>query len=295
MKVITDLNFQLNNSAVCIGKFDGIHRGHRLLLQEAKQSGLTLVMFTFQFPNAQVLYSDEEKRHLAERLGVDILVAIPVTKDFLQIDAATFTKEILVEKCDAKKVVVGSDFCFGYQRKGDAAFLAEQGDKLGFEVCVFEKLKEKGEIISSTRIRRKLLEGELQEVNDLLQTPYFIRGTVEEGNRIGRKMEVPTANIRPAEGKELPPFGVYAVRVDVNGTVYDGIGNLGIKPTIPGENEAGLEVWLFDYEGDLYGQTLTVYLVAYQRPEKRFDSLEQLKKQIGEDTIKAREILQKVK
>lgn len=291
MKVLTDLNFQLHQTAVCIGKFDGLHRGHRLLFHEAEKSGLPLVMITFLFPQAKGIYSYEEKKFLAERLGFDILVAIPVTKAFMQMSAEQFVKDVLVGKCDARNVVVGTDFCFGCQRQGTARYLKEQGGKYGFDVAVMEKLRQDGEIISSTGIRSLLAEGQMERANALLQTPYFIRGNVEGGNRIGRRISVPTANIKPSEEKVLPPFGVYAVRTETGGQVYDGVANLGVKPTIPGKNPAGLEVWLFDYDGNLYDRELTVYLYSFQRRERAFASVDKLREQIVLDTGRAKEIL----
>lgn len=284
MDIITDLNFQLNNTAVCIGKFDGLHRGHRLLFSEAERSGLRTVMITFLFSESCGIYGQEEKIYLAEELGIDVMILIPVTDEFMHMSAEEFIREILVKRCDAKKVIVGADFCFGYQRSGTAEYLQRAGMDYHFSVIVYDKLTRDGEVISSTRIRRLLSEGRMQEANDLLQTPYFIRGTVEHGNQIGGKMMVPTANIRPAAEKVLPPYGVYSVRVRVGGKEYDGVGNLGVKPTIPGENPVGIEVWLFDYEGDLYGKTLTVYLMNFQRPEQKFPSVEELREQIREDT-----------
>lgn len=291
MKIITDLDFQLNNTAVCIGKFDGLHRGHRLLFLEAERSGLKTVMITFLFPENSGIYGQEEKIYLAGELGIDIMIRISVTDQFMHMSAEEFVRDILVGRCDAKKVVVGADFCFGYRRSGTAEYLRRAGERYHFSVVVYDKLKQDGEIISSTRIRRLLAEGRMQEANDLLQTPYFIRGTVEHGNQIGGRLMVPTANIRPAAEKVLPPYGVYSVRVMIEGEVWDGVGNLGVKPTIPGENPVGIEVWLFDYEGDLYGQTLIVYLMNFQRRERKFASVEGLREQIRRDTEEARRFL----
>lgn len=291
MKIISDLSFQLNNTVVCIGKFDGLHKGHRLLFTEARRSELTTVMITFVFPESCGIYGQQEKIFLAEELGIDVMIRIPVTDQFMRMSAETFVREILVERCDAKKVVVGADFCFGYQRRGTAQYLKEAGEEYHFSVSIYDKLTQGGEVISSTRIRRLLAEGRMQESNDLLQTPYFIRGTVEHGNHIGGRMMVPTANIQPATEKVLPPYGVYSVRVEVDGNQYNGVGNLGVKPTIPGENPVGIEVWLFDYKGDLYGKTLTVYLMNFQRPERKFPSVEELREQIRKDTEEAKRFL----
>jgi len=237
------------------------------------------------------IYSYEEKKTLAELLGVDYFVVIPVTEEFMKMEPETFIKNVLVEKCDAKKVVVGADFRFGYKRAGNTEILKEKGKHFGFEVTVYEKLTQDGEIISSTRIRKLLSSGKISEANTLLKTPYFMQGIVESGNQIGRKISVPTANIQPAKEKELPPFGVYAVRVQSGNKTYNGVGNLGVKPTIPGENPVGMEVWIFDYDGDLYDKEIIVSLIDFLREERKFANLEELQKQIAKDTTLAKEIL----
>ena len=291
MKIITDLDFQLYRTAVCIGKFDGLHRGHRLLFTEAQRHGLEAVMITFLFPDSHGIYGQDEKIFLAGELGIDVVIMIPVTEEFMHMSAEAFVTEILVGKCDARTVVVGADFCFGHHRSGTAEYLRKAGEQYHFSTIIYDKLTQDGEVISSTRIRGLLSEGKMKEANSLLQTPYFIQGVVEHGNQIGGKMIVPTANIRPAENKVLPPYGVYSVCVEVEGKQYNGVGNLGVKPTIPGENPVGIEVWLFDYKGNLYGKTLTVYLMNYQRPEQKFSSVEKLREQIRKDTEEAKGFL----
>lgn len=291
MEIIRNLNFRLNNSAVCIGKFDGIHRGHRLLLEEAEKGGLTTVMFTFAMDQREMLYSEQEKIQLAERLGFDIFIVVPLDEHFMQQSAEDFVRDILLQRCDAGKVVVGEDFRFGHRRSGDAELLLQMGKKYGFETVVRKKVIAKGDVISSTRIRALIRRGELEEANFLLGTPYFIAGRVQKGNQLGRKLETPTANICPHEGKDLPPYGVYAVLVEVDGKQYKGVANLGKKPTVAEEEPVGLEVWLFDYEGDLYDKEITVYLMDYQRAERKFASLEELKQQIDGDARQAKQTL----
>lgn len=291
MKVIHNLEFQWNQTAVCIGKFDGIHRGHRLLLQEAAKANLTTVMFTFSAGENSVLYVPHEKRKLAESLGIDYLVEIPLDQSFCILTPEEFARGILRDKCGAAKVVVGSDFRFGRERSGDAAGLKKLGREYGFDVVIFDKLMLDGGIVSSTRIRNLIGEGRMTEANHLLGTPYFVSGVVKRGNQLGRKIQTPTANLCLDPHKVLPPYGVYAALVETGGEIYAGVSNLGVKPTIPGENQVGLEVWLFDYEGDLYDQELTAYLVDYLRPERKFDSLTDLQIQIQRDTVRAREIL----
>lgn len=291
MKVIENLEFQWNHTVVCIGKFDGIHRGHRLLFEDTQEKKKPVVMFTFSAGESSVIYAPREKRRLAERLGIDDLVEVPLDDTFRQQTPEDFAAYILRDKCGADTVIVGSDFRFGKDRSGDAAVLERLGKQYGFDVVVYEKLILDGEVVSSTRIRNLIREGRMTEANRLLGTPYFITGVVEKGNQLGRKMETPTANIYPDDHKVLPPFGVYAVLADVEGQLFSGVSNLGVKPTIPGENPVGLEVWLFDYEGNLYGKELTVYLIDFMRPERKFHSVMELQTQIQKDTVQAHKIL----
>lgn len=291
MKVIQDLAFQWKDTAVCIGKFDGIHKGHRLLLDRAVKSGKTTVMFTFSVEEGRVLYTSCEKRKLAEKLGIDELVEVPLDDSFRGQTPEDFAVRILQDCCGAGQVIVGCDFRFGKERSGDTAVLEELGKKYGFQVIVLDKLMLDGDVVSSTRIRTLIGDGKITEANRLLGTPYFISGVVQKGNQLGRTMQTPTANLYPGTGKVLPPFGVYAVLADVEGVLYPGVSNLGVKPTIPGANPTGLEVWLFDYEGDLYSRELTVYLIDYMRPEQKFASLTELQAQIQKDIVRAREIL----
>lgn len=291
MKIIRNLEFQGKQTAVCIGKFDGIHKGHRLLIEQAKKENKPIVMISFSVDEAKVLYTPYEKEKLAEYLGIDCLLEIPLTKEFCGQTPEEFAKKILCDTCDAASVIVGSDFRFGAGRSGDTNTLQQLGEKLGFSVTVLSKLELGGEVVSSTRIRSLIGTGKMEQANELLGTPYFLTGVVQKGNQLGRTMETPTANIYPDAYKVLPPYGVYAVFVDVEGKRYKGICNLGVKPTIPGENEVGFEVWLFDFSGDLYDKELTAYFVSFLREERKFASLTQLKEQITRDTVLAKQIL----
>ena len=248
MKIIRNLEFQGKQTAVCIGKFDGIHKGHRLLIEQAKKENKPIVMISFSVDEAKVLYTPYEKEKLAEYLGIDCLLEIPLTKEFCSQTPEEFAKKLLCDTCDAASVIVGSDFRFGAGRSGDTDTLQQLGEKLGFSVTVLSKLELGGEVVSSTRIRSLIAKGKMEQANELLGTPYFLTGVVQKGNQLGRTMETPTANIYPDAHKVLPPYGVYAVFVDVEGKRYKGICNLGVKPTIPGENEVGFEVWLFNFE-----------------------------------------------
>lgn len=293
MQIIDNLDFQLHETAVCIGKFDGIHKGHRLLVEEVKKGNLIPVMFTFAMSGGKNIYSQKEKHHLAEELGIEVVVEIPFDERFMHQSPQQFVTEVLVKRCGAKKVVVGTDFRFGHARKGDAKLLQEMGKQYGFETVIMEKLVEDGEVVSSTKIRERIRQGKIEEANALLGTPYRITGKVEKGNQIGRTIATPTANIVPDSVKELPPYGVYAVIVSVEGKQYGGISNLGVKPTISANNAVGLETWLFDASLNLYDKQITVFLIAFQRPEQKFASIESLQEQIKEDTVQAKELLKK--
>ncbi|MCR4604871.1 MAG: bifunctional riboflavin kinase/FAD synthetase [Eubacterium sp.] len=280
---------RIDKSAVTIGKFDGIHLGHLSLVEEVVGSSYPALMLTFLFEGQKSIYSDEEKKKLAESLGIDIYVEVPATREFFSIEPEEFIETFLCEKLGARMVVVGSDFQFGKDRTGDVNTLEKFSGKHGYELVTKEKLKDtEDKIISSTRVRDYLIKGELDRVEELLGRKYSITGTVTDGMRLGRKIDVPTANVIPTDDKLLPPFGVYAVSVDGR---YGGVANIGIKPTVGSGNPIGVEVNIFDFDGDLYNKEIKIDLIEFIRGEKKFDSIDMLKKQIEKDTEKAKDIL----
>ncbi|WP_167956749.1 bifunctional riboflavin kinase/FAD synthetase [Anaerosporobacter faecicola] len=293
MRYITD-KMQLNldsDTIVTLGKFDGIHIGHQLLIDEVKKGSehhWKSVVFTFtsvqKLRKDKVegnLLSEEEKKAYLDQLGIDVLISYPFDEEMRCMEADTFVSEILCKQLRAKKIVVGSDFEFGYKRKGNATMLQEWSEKYGFEVVVLEKVKIDDQIVSSTAIRKNLLSGQIEQVNRMLGRTYQIGGTVVYGNQIGGKLlSMPTANIYPAEDKLLPPNGVYATIVHTSYGMYQAITNIGYKPTIGGETKPGVESYLFDFNGDLYGQEIQVDFYTYERGEQKFDGLEALKAQM---------------
>ncbi len=262
-----------------------------MLLSKARKASKTLVMFTFLQTGVTSLYTKEEKRALADSLGVDVFVEIPMDETFMRQTPSEYATDVLLGHCGADTVVVGDDFRFGHGRSGTASTLMELGREYGFHVVVEDKLVEDGAVISSTRIRGLICVGKIKKANKLLGSPYHFTGTVTEGNHIGRRLDTLTANIIPGPHKVMPPYGVYAVRCMIGGSLYTGVANLGIKPTIPGDNPVGLEVWLFDYTGDLYDRQIQVSLIDFIRPEMKFASLESLKTQIKTDSDTAKQIL----
>lgn len=284
MRILEKEPYELKNTAVCIGKFDGLHSGHQLLLESiGGHSEFQKVLFTFSFKETDQIYTLEEKKYLAKQLGVEVYIEHPFDDRFAQMKAYDFLEKTLVEQCGAKVICVGEDFRFGYRREGDVDFLQRYSDLLGYQLIVIPKMKIEGENVSSTRIRQKLKEGDLQLVNRLLGRPYFVYGQVCHGNQIGRTIQMPTANLCPEKGKILPPYGVYASRVITQHGEYTGVTNVGVKPTIPGQNQVGIETYIMDFDQEIYGERICVELCSFLRGECKFSGLDELKLQMEED------------
>lgn len=302
MKLIRDVNeLNIKNSVVAIGKFDGFHKGHMELINKMlakQQEGYNGVVFTFSNPPASFLYgkeaakiySNEEKMYLLEQMGVDNVFECPLTEYILHMSPEDFIEQILVDKLDVKDVIVGSDFHFGRDRKGDICTLMSYGEILGFQVHPIEKLSDENSIISSTTIRKYIREGNLKHIKKLLNREYFFRGEVVYGNQLGRTIDIPTANLKVPEDKLVPPLGVYISSIEYDGHIYYGISNLGTKPTVDGQF-LGLETFIFDFDENIYGQIIKVNLLDFVRPEKKFDSLENLVAQMNEDICYGKEYI----
>lgn len=283
-----DTNFKFHNTAVTLGKFDGIHLGHQYLMKQVadyKKLGYKTIMFSFLFHpcnlfsdrEIELIYTEEEKRYKLEKSDLDVLISYPFTQETRSMKPEAFIKDILVDQLDAKVIVVGSDFHFGYKKRGNIQLLQELQVQYGYKVVVCDKMKLDDTVISSSTIRSELQKGNLELVNAMLGQPYTIIGEVQHGRKIGRTIGIPTTNLIPATNKLLPPCGVYASKTYVDGTYYDGVTNIGFKPTVGAEKRKGVETYLFDYDNDLYGKLIEVELFTYERPEMKFNSLEELK------------------
>ncbi|HBN55491.1 MAG TPA: hypothetical protein DD414_01835 [Lachnospiraceae bacterium] len=281
-------------SAVSLGKFDGLHRGHQKLIRhvlQQKDKGLLATIFTFeknptrmlQGLSSQNIMTNEERRYMLETAGIDRLLECPFVPEVAHMEPETFVEEVLFGQLHAGFVAVGKDFRFGHQRKGDCRLLEEMGKRLGFRVEVLEKEESHGREISSTYVREALHEGNIPLANELLGYPYFVCGEVLHGRQIGRTLGLPTTNLIPLPDKLLPPNGVYLTRTYLEEDEYYGITNIGYKPTVGGEAHKGVETFLFDFNGDLYGKYLKVEFLEYERPEQKFHSLEELKARILSD------------
>ena len=296
--------FQLHNTVVTLGKFDGLHRGHQLLIKfimEQKKVGFTAVMFSFMYhpgnlfsdKEINLIYTEEEKRYLLEQSDLDVLISYPFTEKTASMEPEAFIKEVLLEKLDVKKVVVGADFCFGNNRKGNVDLLRRMSEVYGYELIVFDKLKINEQIIGSSYIRSLIAEGNIEEANDLIGMPFTIMGEVQHGRKIGRTLGFPTTNLIPPEQKLLPPNGVYVSKTKINGILYPGITNIGYNPTIGMTPERRVETFLFDFDADLYGYQIEVALYTQVRKEVHFNSVNELKEQISRDIVYGREYIKR--
>lgn len=307
MKIINDtLDFGIQEeSAITLGKFDGIHKGHQKLMKKIlakKEQGLKSVVFTFgQMPGTvflgnkgrTILTKEERRKHLAD-MGIDYMIECPFVPQIIQMEPEKFIEEILVDQLHAKYIAVGADFRYGHNRKGDVKLLKELAAVYDYEVEVVEKECLDDKRISSTYVRGMLEHGDMETVRKLLGYPYYVSGTVVHGHAIGRKLGIPTTNILPDDEKMLPPNGVYLTKTIFDNKEIFGITNIGVKPTISGEEAKGIETHLLDFEGDLYDRELIVQFYAFERPEQRFETLEKLKEQLARDTEWGIELIKQV-
>lgn len=308
IKVYRDLQqlpiFQ--KAVITIGTFDGVHTGHRqiiqLLNQEAKEIGGESVIITF-YPHPrkvvnngkqeiQTLNTLKEKTALLDEAGVSNLVIIPFDETFAQQSANAYVEKFLVEKFHPHTIIIGYDHRFGNGRQGDYHLLEDLGKQFGFYVKEIPGHMLNEVAVSSTRIRHALQHCQLDEANELLGYPYYFEGHVIHGNKLGRTIGYPTANIQIEDGEKLiPGNGVYAVMVQINneGIYLNGMMNIGLKPTIGGTRRS-IEVNIFDFNQDIYGQNLRVHLIKYLREEQKFNQLEKLQEQLGKDEANSRAV-----
>lgn len=286
---------------LALGVFDGVHVGHRAVIEAARQQveshGGNCVVVTFdphpirvlapERAPRQLLASLDHKARLLEKIHVDALLALPFTREFAQISATDFI-ESLVRHQHVATIAVGEDWRFGKGREGDVSFLRRIGEKLGFQVIALPPVMHQGERISSTRIRQSIRDGAMANAAEMLGRPYGIEGLVVKGQQLGRTLGFQTANIALGE-EQLPPDGVWAVRGHGDGHAWQGVANLGNRPTVDGLTRV-FEVHLFDHDSDLYGKMLEVEFVKHLRPEQKFPSLDALREQITKDVTGAREV-----
>lgn len=287
------------NAVITIGTFDGVHIGHQKIINQLKKAAQLVdgetVIITFDphprqvisqgINRVPVLTTLEEKIALLEKFDIDNLVVVEFNNSFSEMSAEAYIQEFLYQNFQPRKIVIGYDHRFGKGRIGDYHLLESEGEKIGFEVEeISEKLLHES-IVSSTKIRNAVKEGEIQTANECLGHPYFFEGEVVDGNKLGRTIGYPTANILVEnENKLIPANGVYAVWVKIAGRdqMWKGMMNIGIRPTV-GNSKRTIEVNILDFDEQIYGETLQVDVISFLRNEVKFNGLDALKKQLAED------------
>lgn len=308
MKVHTkpdSLNFK--NPVITIGIFDGVHSGHRQIIHEVTNfarevKGESILITFWPHPRMVLNHSDsdlkflttlEEKSILLERTNIDHLVILPFTHDLAEQSACDFIENILVNKFKMKHLIVGFNHHFGKDREGDFETIKTCAELFKFQTSQMLPKLINGEKVSSTLIRKALWSGQIQRANQLLGYEYFVNGTIVGGKKIGRKIGFPTANITPKESHKLiPSDGVYAVKLLISGKSYDGMLNIGIRPTVnSGKISKTIEVNVFDFSQDIYGQAVTLVFIDRIRDEIKFDNVDSLVNQLKKDKEKTQKIL----
>ena len=309
MKVITDINdIKLKNAIVTIGKFDGNHIGHQLLfdtVRSVKQDGDCTVIFTFNVPVATVVEQEtpdsvrsiqthEERYQRQDLEGIDYVVEFPFNKQTMSMLPEDFVKEILVDKLGVKTVVVGEDFRFGKNRAGNVAMLQQLGEQYGFTVHALKKVIYQPEDysnpveVSSTLIKNEILRGNMEDVTRMLNHPFSMISTILHGKHVGSTIGFPTINFAAPADKILPPNGVYATKTIIDGKSFNSITNVGKRPTFDDGEYRTVETNIFDFHEDVYGKTAEVEFYKFIRPERKFESVEELMDEIARNVKEVR-------
>lgn len=300
-----ELPAALRGSVVAIGNFDGVHRGHQSVLETAlgfaRDHGCPALVLTFE-PHPRQLFQPDRplfritpapmKADILRELGFDGVIEMPFTKEFARLTADEFVDGVLLEDLAVRQVVTGFDFHFGRNRQGGPAFLMEAGETRGFHVTLVDAYRDaNAEVVSSSRVREKLQQGDISGANGRLGYHYRVEAEVVRGKQLGRTLGYPTANMVLA-GDAALRHGIYAVRfMRGDGRIHDGVASFGRRPTVESDGEALLETFVFDFNEQIYGETCTVAFCAFLRGEEKFDTIDALTVQMRKDEETARSIL----
>ena len=296
MEIIKSLDKikDISHSAVTIGNFDGVHKGHQVLINKtvkaAKENGVKSVVFTFENhpvnffkPDAvKNIISNEDKLKIFESMGVDVAVIVPFDNYMTTVDPTAFVEDILVDKLHAKFIIIGHDFSFAKEKMGNSKFLQSVQDKYKFDVEIVEPVMIRGKRISSTYIRELVSSGRVEEIKEYLGRNYKMSGEVIHSKKLGRSIGFPTANISKDKGMLTPDIGIYASIVNIDKELYFGATNVGYNPTVNGKS-LSLETNIIDFDKDIYGKVIEVEFLEKIRDEIKFDGLEGLKNQLAKD------------
>ncbi len=300
---IESLDGALSGSTVAIGTFDGVHLGHRAIIAgavaDARANGRPAVVFTFDRHPAELLHpehapgrlaSSRYRNELISEIGADLLVVARFERPLAAMDPESFLREILKGRLKALSIVEGRDFCFGRNRAGDLDFLLARQSEQGFAVHAVAPVLMEGERVSSTQIRDYLRQGDIARAERALGHPFLLEGVVVDGERLGRTLGYPTANLAPIEGLTVPSNGIYAVdAILADGRIFGGACSIGVRPTVGGVDRT-IETYLLDFQEDLYGAPLTIRFLERLRGEERFSSLQALTEQMARDVLRTRAV-----
>lgn len=301
MEIIKAKEFHIDEpTAVAMGKFDSLHLGHKVILDRLKseaECSLRTAVISFE-PGPEVFFgkysggfvlTDEEKQELLEAAGIDYYILYPFDSQTADTEPEIFLKEVLLKQMNMQVLVAGEDLSFGKKGQGNAEFVKEVSRELDFKFCMCSKLHIDGEEVSATLVRECLVKGELEKCSALLGRAYRISGIVQNGNRLGRTIGVPTCNLTVSADKLLPPNGVYFTKVKHGSREYYGVTNIGTKPTVADGTVIGVETHILFFDEDIYGENIELDFLHFHRPERKFDGIDALKGQLGLDLEAAKE------
>lgn len=295
MKHIRGNDFNMSNTCVAFGSFDGIHSGHRTIINkllDVSKQGFTSVILSFEYDEAllgekKILSTEQEKQHLLSKNGPEVLVSYKIDGQNKDISPESFIKEILVDKLGAKVIVTGKEDC-------NINVLREYAPKYGYTLVECDTVLYDGEPVTSERIAKELKDGTLQKANELLGHPYLLLGEVMHGKQLGRTVGMPTANLGFSQTKQLPAYGVFGTLSEIDGKNVKGLTNLGQRPSVDNYNYVTIETFLLDFSGDLYGKTIALEIHVYIRGIKKFHGLDEVKAQVNLDLESIRAYLDKI-
>lgn len=295
-----------NKAVITIGTFDGVHLGHKAIIDEvvnhAKAVGGESVLLTFEPHPRKVLFPEQtikiltplnQKLHLISDCGIEHVVVVPFTPSFAAMPAREYITDFLVKLFKPESIVIGYDHHFGHDRTGNINLLIEYSKEYGYKVFEISEQLINDAAVSSTKIRNAVTRGLVQDAAVMIGRPYSLTGTVVHGAQLGRNIGYPTANIEPADKDQIiPGNGVYAVKVKINGIEHSGMLNIGIRPTVSNETKLHIEANIFDFDNDIYGKEIEILFITRLRDESKFESLDALKEQLGKDKLAAMNVLQ---
>ncbi|MBS4536002.1 bifunctional riboflavin kinase/FAD synthetase [Clostridium sp. D2Q-14] len=297
MRIIENINNKIEDETViCLGSFDGIHRGHKALIEdvikESKEKGLKSLVFTFSNHPASIisdrnepklLINNDQKIKMFQKLGIDYLIMIPFSIEFMKVAPEKFVKNILIDNLNVKKIVVGFNYRFGYKGKGTTRLLEELGIKYEFKVDIVSPVKYKGDVVSSTTIRKLISEGNVRRASKFLDRYFSLEGKVIHGKKRGRSMGFPTVNIQLSSNYILPKKGVYETETIYNSHKYKSLTSISINPTFECERDISVETYILNFNKEIYSENIEINFIKYIRDIIKFKSKDELIKQLKLD------------